>query len=153
MITLPRTKHSQSHKVTKPLTRVTVPVLTMTRWVRSSLAYIIVPPSNLVFQIKKDVRTPECCLDSLDLHCGNYPHPVPRATTKCPTSLCVRQTPVTPTNNAKRAKHSKMILNFGNPGFSSCSTLSDQLAYSVLVEVPFPPRRSGEYWKVTKSTG
>jgi hypothetical protein len=34
---------------------------------------------------------PECCLD---LHCGNYPHPVPRATTKCPTSLCVRQTPV-----------------------------------------------------------
>ena len=31
---------------------------------------------------------------NLDLHCGDYPHPVPRATTKCPTSICVRQTPV-----------------------------------------------------------
>jgi len=39
-------------------------------------------------------RDPECCLD---LYCGNYPHPVPRATTKCPTSLCVRQTPVSRT--------------------------------------------------------
>jgi hypothetical protein len=38
-------------------------------------------------------RNPECCLD-LRVHCGDYPHPVPRATTKCPTSICVRQTPV-----------------------------------------------------------
>ena len=51
----------------------------------------VVKHRQIVFPPAPSRQTPGA---ALDLRCGNYPHPVPRATTKCPTSLYVRQTPV-----------------------------------------------------------
>ena len=48
----------------------------------------VVKHRQIVFPPAPSRQTPGA---ALDLRCGNYPHPVPRATTKCPTSLYVRQ--------------------------------------------------------------
>ena len=76
---------------------------------------VVVKKTQIVFCPGAEPTNPECCLD---LHCGDYPHPVPRATTKYPTSICVRQTPV-----PRTMQRGQNTAKFWNPGVSSCSPL------------------------------